>query len=144
MTSNNNYPPFIKPGDRVVLFDGVCKLCGAWARFLIRYDRHRVFRLASVQSAEGQAILQWFGLPVDHYETMVLVEGSRAYFKSAAFIRVVARLPFPWFVAAAMWLLPAPIRNWLYDRVALNRYAIFGKHDACVLPGPDHAARFLS
>jgi predicted DCC family thiol-disulfide oxidoreductase YuxK len=141
---NAGYPPLVGSTDRVVLFDGVCKLCGAWARFLIRYDRHRVFRMASVQSEEGQAILRWFGLPTDHYETMVLVEGDKAHVQSAAFIRVVARLPFPWFVAAAAWLIPYFIRDWLYDRVALNRYRIFGKYQACVLPTPDHAARFLS
>src|SRR5712691_7483163 len=31
--------PNVDPDDRVVLFDGVCRLCGAWARFLIRFDR---------------------------------------------------------------------------------------------------------
>lgn len=137
------YPPRVEPTDRVVLFDGVCKLCGAWARFLIRYDRHREFRLASVQSVEGQEILRWFGLPTNHYDTMVLIEGNRAYFQSAAFIRVVARLPFPWFLAAVSRVIPAFIRDWLYDRVALNRYAIFGKHELCMLPTPDHESRFL-
>jgi predicted DCC family thiol-disulfide oxidoreductase YuxK len=33
--------PLLKPGETVVLFDGVCKLCGGWARFLIRHDRDR-------------------------------------------------------------------------------------------------------
>lgn len=138
-----NYPPLVKPADRVILFDGVCKLCGAWARFLIQHDRHHVFRLASVQSEEGQTLLRWFGLPTDHYETMVLIEGNKAYFQSAAFIRVMARLPAPWPLAAAVWLIPAFMRDWLYDRVALNRYAIFGRHEQCLLPTPDHAARFL-
>jgi len=36
--------------DKVVLFDGVCRLCSAWARFLIRCDRKKQLRLASVQS----------------------------------------------------------------------------------------------
>lgn len=138
-----SYPPHVAPGERVVLFDGVCKLCGAWARFLIRFDRRQVFRLASVQSEEGQDILRWFGMPTDHYETMVLVEGRHAYVRSTSFIRVVARLPLPWPLLAIAWLLPYFIRDWLYDRIALNRYAIFGRHEACVLPAPDHAARFL-
>ena len=57
-------PPHIQAGERVVLFDGVCRLCNGWAKFLIRQDRERSFRLCSVQSAEGQAILAWFGLPI--------------------------------------------------------------------------------
>ena len=129
--------------DRVVLYDGVCKLCGAWARFLIRHDRHHVFKLASVQSPEGQAILLWLGLPTDIFETMVLIEGPRPYFKSAAFLRVVMRLPLPWPLLAIAWIVPKPLRDWLYDRVALNRYRLFGKHDICVMPYPDHERRFL-
>lgn len=136
-------PPGLDADDRVVLFDGVCKLCNGWARFLIRFDRQKRFKLATVQSPEEQAILRFFGMPADYFETMLLVEGPRRFAKSSAFIRVVARLPFPWPLAAVVWLIPAFIRDWLYDRVALNRYAIFGRYDACVLPTPDHESRFL-
>lgn len=135
--------PGVSPNDKVVLYDGVCKLCGAWARFLIRFDHRRRFKLASVQSPEGQAILSWYGLSTEDFDTMLLVEGARMFVKSTAFIRIVARLPFPWFLLTIGWLIPVPLRHWLYDRVALNRYAIFGRFDACVLPTPDHKSRFL-
>lgn len=144
LSSPAAYPPLVAHGDRVVLFDGVCRLCGAWARFLIQFDRAHTFKLATVQSEEGKAILQWFGLPTDYYETMVLIEGNRAYTKSTAFIRVVARLPFPWPLAAITWVVPAFVRNWLYDRIALNRYSLFGKYELCVLPDSDHERRFLN
>ena len=144
MTHSGKLPPGVREEDKVVLFDGVCKLCNAWAVFLIRFDRKRRFKLASVQSKEGAAILDWFGFPTDTYETMLLVEGPCMYQRSTAFIRVVARLPLPWKLATVVWLIPSPIRNWLYDRVALNRYQVFGKFDACVLPTPDHLERYLN
>jgi predicted DCC family thiol-disulfide oxidoreductase YuxK len=136
-------PPMVGPADRVVLFDGVCKLCSAWARFLIRFDKHHVFKLATLQSDEGKAILTWLGLPTHYYQTMVLIEGPRAFTRSSAFIRVMMRLPFPWPLAAVTGLIPALVRNWLYDRVASNRYTIFGRHEACLLPTADHESRFL-
>lgn len=136
-------PPGVRADERVVLFDGVCKLCHGWARFLIRFDRLKKFKLATVQSPEGRAILQFYGMSTETFETMLVVEGPRRYVKSAAFIRVVARLPFPWPLAAAVWIIPAFVRDWLYDRVALNRYAIFGRYDTCLLPTPDHKSRFL-
>jgi predicted DCC family thiol-disulfide oxidoreductase YuxK len=123
-------PPRVGLDERVVLFDGVCKLCSAWARFLIRFDKHRVFKLATLQSDEGQAILTWPGLPTLYYQTMVLIEGPRAFTRSSAFIRVLMRLPFPWPLAAVTWLIPAFVRNWLYDRIALNRYTILGRCEA--------------
>ena len=43
----------------VILFDGVCKLCSAWANFIIEHDTEHRFRLCSVQSAAGQRLLGW-------------------------------------------------------------------------------------
>lgn len=47
--------PLLKPGETVVLFDGVCKLCNGWARFLIRHDRQQRVRLAAVQSPRDKS-----------------------------------------------------------------------------------------
>lgn len=136
-------PPHISSHDRVILFDGVCKLCNAWANFIIEYDTRQVFRLCSVQSPQGQAILAHFGYPTDEYETMLLVEGSTALEKSAAFLRVMQLMGLPWSSVAVFQLIPAPVRDWLYERIALNRYVLFGRYDVCRLPEPEHAARFL-
>src|SRR3954447_4124714 len=115
-TTTAGYPPLVAQGDRIVLFDGVCKFCGFWALFLIRVDHGQAFKLATVQSPEGQAILQWFNFPTDHYPSMVLsmvlVEGRRAYTKSTAALRIAARLPFPWPLGTVAWLVPRFIRDW--------------------------------
>lgn len=136
-------PPNVRSEDRVVLFDGVCKLCSAWARFLIQFDRKEIFKLCAIQSDEGKAILEFYGMRIDVYETMILVEGPELSTKSTAFFRVVRRLPFPWPLMRAFIIVPRFIRDWLYDRIALNRYKIFGRYDSCVLPTPDHERRFL-
>jgi predicted DCC family thiol-disulfide oxidoreductase YuxK len=128
---------------RVVLFDGVCKLCNGWARFLIKHDQQQLFRLASVQSAEGQAILQWCGLPLDHFDSMAYVDDGQLFVRSAAVLQIVARLPAPWSWLRVLQLCPRPLRDWCYDRVALNRYRLFGRYDSCLLPSADHARRFL-
>lgn len=136
--------PNVNAHDKVVLFDGVCKLCSFWARFLIRYDKKHHFKLATVQSPEGRAILEWYGLPADHYETMVYVDGEEVYVQSLAFLKVMKQLPFPWPVFYLFRIIPSCIRDWLYDRIALNRYALFGKYESCLLPHKDHDGRFLN
>jgi predicted DCC family thiol-disulfide oxidoreductase YuxK len=56
----------------------------------------------------------------------------------------VARgLRFPWSLAYGLIVVPRPLRDWVYDIVARNRYAWFGKRDACMVPTPDLRARFL-
>ena len=136
-------PPHIQADERVVLFDGVCRLCNGWAKFLIGHDRDRRLRLCSVQSAEGQAILAWFGLPTDEFETMAYIEGETLFVRSDAVLRVLAQLPGAWHLLTGLRVLPRVLRDWCYDRIALNRYRLCGRHDSCLLPDPDHERRFL-
>jgi predicted DCC family thiol-disulfide oxidoreductase YuxK len=139
----DNQPPHLLPGERLVLFDGVCKLCNGWAKFLIRHDQQQLFRLASVQSVEGQAILQYFGLPLDHFDTMAYIEDGQLLVRSTAVLRILAQLSRPWRWLAWLRLCPRPLRDWCYDRIALNRYRLFGRYDSCLIPSTDHAKRFL-
>lgn len=136
-------PPFLQPGDRVLLFDGVCKLCNASVRFVIRHDRQRRIKLASMQSPQGQALLTWFGQPTEQFDSVLLIEDQGLSQRSEAFIRLMAQLPAPWCWLRLLRWIPRPLRDWGYDRIAGNRYRWFGRHDVCLLPSPDHRGRFL-
>jgi predicted DCC family thiol-disulfide oxidoreductase YuxK len=138
-----NLPPKVNSNDRVVLYDGVCKLCNGWSKFLLKHDKDEAFKLCSVQSPEGQDILKWFGMPTSEFETMLLVEGNTAYYNSDAFLNIVKDLPKPWRFLRALRILPKNFRNWFYDRIALNRYLLFGKYDQCVVPSKSDFHRFL-
>ncbi|WP_256582989.1 thiol-disulfide oxidoreductase DCC family protein [Pseudomonas sp. HMWF032] len=110
---------------------------------MIRHDVEQRFRLASVQSAEGQSLLAWGGLPTERFETMALIEDGQMLLRSEAVLRIVAQLPKPWRWLAWLRLIPRPIRDRCYERIALNRYRLFGRYDSCLIPNADHARRFL-
>jgi predicted DCC family thiol-disulfide oxidoreductase YuxK len=135
--------PYLAPDETVVLFDGVCKLCNGWAKFLIRYDGDHRVRLATVQSKEGQALLAWAGLPVDTFDTMAVVRDHHYWVRSDAFFEVISRLPAPWPLLQVLKVFPRWLRDWVYDRIALNRYRLFGQYDVCLMPTQDHERRFL-
>lgn len=139
----NELAPFITKNDKVVLFDGVCVLCSAWVDFLLKYDTQAKFKLASVQSSEGQALLKHYQQPLSHFTTMYVLEGDKLYIHSTAFIRVVARLGLPWSIVALSWFIPRPIRDLLYRVIARNRYRLFGKRQTCRMPNEAHKNRFL-
>lgn len=141
--AQTSMPPYMQVGDKVILFDGVCKLCNAWSQFIIRYDKACVVKLASVQSKEGQAILQHFNYPITHFDTMLFVNGNQAFEKSTAFLNIVTLLPAPLRYLRFFRILPRFFRDFLYDRIALNRYWLFGKYQSCMLPSPDHKQRYL-
>lgn len=135
--------PLLSQGETVVLFDGVCKLCNGWVRFLIRHDRHRRIRLAAVQSPEGQALLAWAGLPLDQFDTLAVIRDQHYWVRSNAVLQIIALLPMACRPLQLLRVLPRVLRDWAYDRIARNRYRLFGRYDSCLLPDPDHAQRFL-
>lgn len=136
-------PPALAAGERLILFDGICRLCNGWARFVIRHDGDRRFKLAPMQSDAGQAVLRHFGLPTATFDTLLVVEEQAVYGKSDAFLRVVAGLGWPWKALAALRVVPRALRDGVYDRIARHRYRLFGRHACCVSPPRDHPGRFL-
>jgi len=132
------------PDDRpIVIFDGKCVFCSGFARFILRTDRHGRFRLMAAQTPLGAALYNHFGLDPLNYETNILLEDGRAWFKSEASIRIFEMLGFPWSVIAVSRLLPLPLRDRLYGIVARNRLRWFGMRETCYLPDPAHAERFI-
>jgi len=127
----------------IILFDGVCNLCNGFVQFIIRHDKKGVFRFASLQSAYAASLTALSDKVGSSLSTVVLQDGDRYYFKSAAALRIARLLRFPFSVAYVFIIVPSPLRDAIYDWVANNRYAWFGKLDACWLPTPELKSRFL-
>ena len=127
----------------IVLYDGVCGLCDRSVQFILRHDRRGSFRFAALQSEPGQRMLREHGLQEVALESVVLVEGGRAYRKSAAALRIARWLDRPWPLLGAFRVVPRPVADFFYDLLARHRYRIFGKLDACMLPPPEVRSRFL-
>ena len=127
----------------VILFDGVCNLCNGFVRFVIARDLAARFRFAALQSDSARRLLARLdglgGIP----DSVVLVDRGRVYTRSSAALRIARGLPFPWSLARALIVVPRPLRDWVYDRVARHRYRWFGRKDTCIVPTPDLRARFL-
>ena len=123
----------------IILFDALCVLCSANAQFVLRHDRRRLFRLASLQSEAGRALCRAHGVDPDDPSTMIVVDGDRVWRESDAVLAILSGLGPPWSAAASLGLLPRRRRNPVYRCVARNRYWLFGKRDTCWLPAPGDA-----
>lgn len=128
---------------QIILFDAECRLCNHWSRFILRFDTAQHFKLCSVQSTPGRALLTHFGYPVDDYETMLLISHGQLFTHSDAFLAVMHQLPMPWKLWSILRIIPGRLRTRLYLLVARNRYKLFGRYSYCALPSAEDAERFL-
>ncbi|AMQ20390.1 thiol-disulfide oxidoreductase DCC family protein [Geobacillus sp. JS12] len=126
----------------VILFDGDCLFCHASVHWIAARDRKAVFRFAAQQSDVGRAILAAQGAAGG--DSVVLVVNGRCYVKSDAVLRIGRRLAWPWNgLAAVGFLVPKPLRDYMYDAIANRRHRLIPKQDRCPLPPPELRARFL-
>ncbi|AWA30647.1 thiol-disulfide oxidoreductase [Flavobacterium magnum] len=131
-------------GKKIILFDGVCNLCNRMVRYVIAHDKRDVFRFVPLQSDLGREILTHIGIDGSHFDSVVLYEPGKAYFrKSAAAIEIAKEFGGLFHLSAIFKLIPAPLRNSLYDYIAKNRYKRYGKQDRCMVPTPELRAKFL-
>lgn len=127
----------------VLLFDGVCNLCNSSVQFIIERDPQSKFQFASLQSDIGQELLDHFQANSGSLDSVVLIKHGKLYSRSSAALQVLKTLGGGWSLLYAFIIIPKPIRDFVYDWIARNRYKWFGKKDACWLPTPDLKARFL-
>jgi predicted DCC family thiol-disulfide oxidoreductase YuxK len=126
----------------LILFDGDCVLCSRGAHFVHARDSARRFKFVAIQSPYGRALAQRFGIDADAPETNLAVIDGSAFFKSDAALNVLRALS-AWRWIAGVRLLPRPIRNWFYDRIARNRYQWFGRREQCWVGDPAFRDRII-
>jgi predicted DCC family thiol-disulfide oxidoreductase YuxK len=76
-------------------------------------------------------------------DSVVLVDGRGVHVRSEAALGIARRLGLPWSLAGVLRVLPRGVRDWAYDAFARRRYRWFGRAEACIMPTPEIAARFL-
>lgn len=128
----------------VVLFDGVCNLCNSFVQFVIKYDKNERFKFASLQSDFAEKELANFFMDSQKMSTVILLENGKLYSRSTAALRILNSLNGLWPLLYVFIIVPAFIRDVVYNLIAKNRYKWFGKKDSCMVPSPELQCRFLS
>lgn len=142
---NRSWAPVAAPAeapDGLVLFDGVCVLCAGWVQFIIARDPEARFRFLPMQTERGRTLAGQLGIEPDEPQTNAVILAGQVFFKSDSAIKVLERLP-RWSWVRAFAAVPRPARDWLYDRIARNRYRLFGKRTTCLVPTLEVKRHFL-
>ena len=112
----------------IILYDGYCNLCNFSTRLILKFDRQKIFHYIPLQSPEGQKLLSNVKNVPD---TVILYFNNTLLFKSDAVLKTVSLLGFPASILTVFYILPRPVRDFLYDTLAKYRYKLFGKKDYC-------------
>jgi predicted DCC family thiol-disulfide oxidoreductase YuxK len=128
----------------VIYFDGLCHLCNGFVNFVLDRDKKRKFYFAPLQGETYKAKISGLpGVPV-RADTILLQQNENVYFRSSAILRILGQLGGPWYFMSWMQIVPAFLRNSIYDFIAVRRYAWFGRDDVCRMPRAGEKDRFLS
>lgn len=126
----------------VWLYDGVCVLCSGGVHYTLRHERDATIRFVSIQSREGRALALAHGIDPDDPDSFLFIENGQALAKSDGVLALLRHLDGPARLLLIGHFLPRVFRDWLYDRIARNRYRLFGQNSACEVPDPTQRHRF--
>ena len=127
----------------VVFMDGECALCSRAARLIVARDKSRSMRICPTQSELAHSVFAHYQLDASDPETWLYLEHGRPWTSMAGIIRVGRQLGGLARTTEIFALLPARMQNWLYLKLAQNRYRLFGHTDMCSLPDPELQKRLL-
>ena len=134
----------LEKNKKLILFDGVCNLCDASVQYIIKHDKKDVFRYAALQSEVGEKIIKKFEIDRNKIDSILLYsEVDGIYYKSTAALKIASKLGFPRNLMVVFFIIPAFIRNWVYEYIARNRYKWYGKKEECMIPSPELKSKFL-
>ncbi|NNE25996.1 MAG: DUF393 domain-containing protein [Saprospiraceae bacterium] len=110
----------------IIFFDGLCVLCQGFIGFVWKHDKNNTFAFSSLQSPYATQHKEAYGIS-QTIDSVVYFDGKNHYYKSTAALKILNQLG-GW----KAWLypfifIPRPLRDLVYDFVALIRYRVFGK-----------------
>ena len=93
---------------------------------IYRFDKKCQIHYVSLQSEEGQAILERLKLDKTDFDSFVFVQGDDYWKKSTAALKLLQFFPFYMKVFYLGYIIPRFIRDYCYDFIASRRKSFAG------------------
>ncbi|MGH7497937.1 MAG: thiol-disulfide oxidoreductase DCC family protein [Gemmatimonadales bacterium] len=132
----------------ILLYDGTCGFCAESVQLVLRHDRRRTLRFASLEGGYGR-LVRARHLELDGVDSIVWFEPQEAgevekvLVRSDAALRVARYLGGWWKLSLAAFVLPRFLRDSIYNLIARHRHKLLGSGPSCLVPAPDERNRFL-
>lgn len=129
----------LKEENITVYYDGYCALCHYYIKHIINIDLRNIVYYQPIQESA-------YYNPEEKIESILVYTKNICYKKSDAVLYIYSRIGGMFAVFAFFArLVPKNIRDIIYDKIANNRYTIFGKKDnICPIIKEDLLYKFSS
>ena len=140
LMNNSSYPANRQP---VVFYDGECLFCSYWVRFIIKHNPAQNLYFATLRSAASLGFRSDVKIKGDIGSSILLLQGDKIYESSEAVLNIASHLSYPWKAMVVFRIIPAVIRDFMYQLVASNRHRFSSRKTSCTqeIAGMKH--RFL-
>lgn len=125
----------------IIFFDGHCNLCNGFVDFVVRWDRSKTLKVASLQGETAMARLE--PSQIEELSSVIFLDDGQLHSKTNAVLRIMAHMHWIFKPLILLLVIPSFIRDPFYNFIARNRYKFFGKKESCRLPSPEEQAFFL-
>ena len=124
------------------VFDHHCVLCGGGVGFIMKHDKRRAIAFTSAQKELGEALCRHYGIDWD--ESFLFLHKGRATIKFDGYFAVARAMGGLWHIPTVFQIVPRFVTDRVYDLIARNRYAWFGRtQEACSVLTEDQRARLI-
>jgi predicted DCC family thiol-disulfide oxidoreductase YuxK len=110
----------------IILFDGTCKLCNNVVKFISKNDSRKIFCFIPLESAMAADYLSRYKQKDVNKGSVLLIQDDRIYTKSNAVLHILKCLDGLWPLLYGFIIVPAFIRDPVYNIIARYRYRWFG------------------
>ena len=126
----------------VLFFDGDCAFCSSSVRRVARLDPRGRVNFAPLQGKlAGEMDLAENAAKSGGTMVLLREDDGKLFTRSDALIELARVLGGVWNVMTLSRFIPKSLRDWVYNRIADNRFRLIRKGETCALPEPELRAR---
>ena len=100
--------------NNIVFFDSECVLCGNFLKLLLRIDRNKQLKFASLQSEFSKEVLPEELVQSNNYKTVAFYHNGEVYTYSTAVLKIFSLIGLPWSILQIGYIFPKSIRDAIY------------------------------
>ena len=126
----------------IVFFDDYCILCSRSVQFLLRIDKKKLLRYSAINSQTFREMMA-DNFITDIPDSILVISAGKLFTRSNAVFEILKNIGGVWRIFLCLKIIPGRLLDYFYDRIARNRYKIFGKRRSCYIPAREEKDLFL-